>query len=160
MTVVVSDTSPIRALDFLDRLPILETLFGRVLIPPAVRDELTTPLPRFDAVDLSRYDFVEVRAPQDENRVQEFLQDLDRGESEALVLVLETGAKLLLIDELRGRRTAAQHGIAVLGALGVLVRAKARGLMPEIRPLIEKLDELEFFMSEQLKNDALRMAGE
>ena len=156
----MSDTSPIRALDFLGLLPVLQDLFGQVLIPPAVRDELISPLPRFGVVDLSKHDFIEVRSPRDEERVEEFQRQLDRGESEALALVLETGAKLLLIDELRGRRTAAQHGVAVLGALGVLVRAKARGLMPEIRPLIEKLDELEFFMSEQLKNDVLRMAGE
>lgn len=160
MTVVVSDTSPIRALDFLGLLPILQDLFGRVLIPPAVRDELISPLPRFQVIDLSSYKFIEVRAPQDEERVQEFLRELDRGESEALALALESGAKLLLIDELRGRRTAAEHGVTVLGALGVLLRAKARALIPEIRPLIEKLDELEFFMSTELKNDTLRLAGE
>lgn len=160
MIVVVSDTSPIRALDYLGLLPLLKDLFDRVLIPPAVRDELKLPLPKFSAIDLSIYDFFEVRTPLDSSRVQEFLRTLDRGESEALALALETGAQLILMDELRGRKAAARHGIVALGALGVLLRAKTRGQIPAIRPLIEKLDELEFYMSAELKNNALRLAGE
>jgi predicted nucleic acid-binding protein len=46
--IVVSDTSPIRALDFLGLLPILNDLVDRVLVPPAVRDELNSPLPQLD----------------------------------------------------------------------------------------------------------------
>jgi len=158
--IVVSDTSPIRALEFLGLLPILNDLFDRVLIPPAVRDELNSPLPRFDAVNLSNYDFIEVQAPQDRNQVEQLLRTLDRGEAEALALALETGSRLILMDERRGRATAAQHGVVALGALGVLLRAKVRGRIPAIRPLIEKLDELEFFMSEELMANVLRLAGE
>lgn len=158
--IVVSDTSPIRALEFLGQLPILGGLFERVLIPPAVKGELASPPPQLGVVDISKYDFVEVQAPQDENQVRQFLRTLDRGESEALALALETGTRLILIDELRGRAVAAQHSIVPLGALGVLLRAKSRGLIPAIRPLIDKLGELEFFMSEDLKNDVLRLAGE
>ena len=67
-------------------------------------------------------------------------------ESEALAIALETGAQLLLMDELRGRKAAINHGIVPLGALGVLLRAK--------------LDALEFYMSAELKTDVLRLAGE
>ena len=158
--IIVSDTSPIRALDFLERLPLLNDLFDRVLIPPAVRDELDSPPPRFRAVDLSKYDFIEIHAPQDQSRVHQFRLKLDQGESEALALALERGAQLILIDEQRGRKTAAQFGIVPLGTLGVLLRAKTHGHVPAIRPLIDKLDELEFFMSAELKNNALRLAGE
>lgn len=158
--IVVSDTSPIRALDYLGLLPILHELFDQVLIPPAVRDELTLPLPKFAAVELSRYDFVEVRNPQDQDRLTQLLRTLDRGEAEALTLALERHSPLILIDELKGRRVAAELGIVPLGAIGVLLRAKSRGLITEIRPHIEKLDELRFFMSAALKTNALRMAGE
>jgi len=93
--IVVSDTSPLRALDFLGLLPLLKVLFDHVLIPPAVRDELDAPLPQFAAIDVTAFDFIEVRNPQDINRIQEFLRTLDRGESEALALALETGAQLI-----------------------------------------------------------------
>jgi predicted nucleic acid-binding protein len=158
--IVVSDTSPIRALDFLGLLAVLDDLFDGVLIPPAVKVELDSPLSHFDVVDLSKFDFIVVQAPHDQDRVQQFLRTLDRGESEALALALETGTRLILMDERRGRAAAAQHGIVALGALGVLLRAKSRGIIPAIRPLIVKLDELEFFMSDELKNNVLRLAGE
>lgn len=40
---------------------------------------------------------------------------LDPGESEAIALVLEIGADLLLIDERRGRAEAHRLGIKLLG---------------------------------------------
>ena len=49
--IVVSDTSPIRALDFLDLVPILGTLFDRVFVPPTVNTELNSPPQQFDAID-------------------------------------------------------------------------------------------------------------
>ncbi len=141
-------------------LHVLNDLFERVLIPPAVKDELDAMRPGLSVGDLSTYGFVEVRAPQDQNQVQQFLRTLDRGESEALALALEIGTQLILMDESSGRAVAAQHSIVPLGALGVLLRAKSRGLIPVVRPLIDKLDQLGFFMSDELKNNVLRLAGE
>jgi predicted nucleic acid-binding protein len=158
--IIVSDTSPIRALGFLELLPLLSELFERVLVPPAVEAELLRSDARYAAIDLSNFSFIEVRAPQDKRRVEEFLQALDLGESEALVLAIENGVRLILMDEFRGRSVATQVGIQPLGALGVLLRAKSRGLIGTVRPLIERLDKLEFYMSAQLKENVLRLAGE
>lgn len=160
MTLVVSDTSPIRALDFLGQLPLLEKLFGKVLIPPAVRDELTSPLPKFTPVHLPRFSFIEVRGPRDTRQVQQLMQTLDAGESEAIALALEEHVKIILMDELKGRKFAERFGFVPLGALGVLLRAKRRSLIAAICPLIEELDELEFYMSHELKEQVLRLAGE
>ena len=57
MTVVVSDTSPIRALDFLCRLETLPILFGDVLLPPAVIDELARTSDRFRSIHVADYDY-------------------------------------------------------------------------------------------------------
>jgi predicted nucleic acid-binding protein len=157
---VVSDTSPIRALNFLGELSVLRMLFDRVLVPPAVNDELTLPLPQFAAVDLLQHDFIEIRSLQSRRQVQQLLYRLDLGESEALALALEARIPLVLMDEKAGRQIAAQHGIVALGTLGILLRAKRRGHFSEIRPLIEQLDELKFFMSSKLKESVLRLAGE
>ena len=40
MPIVVSDTSPIRALAHVGHLDLLGAIYGEVLIPPAVADEL------------------------------------------------------------------------------------------------------------------------
>jgi uncharacterized protein len=87
--VVVSDTSPLRALDFLGKLDILEKLFGEVILPPAVAEELTHPRPHFQPLDPKRYSFLHVSPPQDHEKVRALRKSLDPGESEALVLALE-----------------------------------------------------------------------
>src|SRR5438876_5034691 len=63
MSIVVSDTSPIRAFHFLRQISLLQRLFGAVIIPPAVANELIHPAHPFEPLDLSVIPFVEVRAP-------------------------------------------------------------------------------------------------
>lgn len=160
MSIVVSDTSPIRALNHLGLLDVLSQLFGRVLLPPAVLDELTRS-PRFGAVDLSQQEFIEVREPRDTARVQQFRENLDLGESEALALALEVDAEALLIDETAGRLFAKGQGVSVIGTLGVLSRAKTRGLVSQVGPLLDRLrTELGFFVSDELRAEFLRSVGE
>src|SRR5262245_50561356 len=101
MSIVVSDTSPIRAFHFLNQIPLLQRLFGNVIIPPAVANELIHPASQFVPLDLSLMPFVEIRAPQDQQRVAQFATSLDVGEAEAITLAVELGV-LLLIDEIDG----------------------------------------------------------
>lgn len=161
MSIVVSDTSPIRALNYLELLDVLGQLFDRVFIPPAVVHELTQPPTRFVAVDVSQHDFIEVRAPQDRAQVERLLQLLDSGESEALALALEVRAEALLIDESTGRSVAVGHGMPVIGTSGILARAKTRGHIMKVSPLLDKLrSELDFYVSDELRDEFLRSAGE
>ncbi len=161
VAIVVSDTSPIRALAHLSLLTLLPELFSEVRVPPAVDDELRRPpagLPRVDVRDLR---FVTIQAPRDRARVRELLRDLDPGESEALALAVEVGVSAVLIDESAGRRMAKQLRLLPVGALGVLIRAKQRGLVPEVVPLVDRLrSDLGFFISDQLRAEVQRLAGE
>ena len=106
MAVVVSDTSPIRALAFLKRLDLLAELFGTVLIPPAVAEELERPPPDLVVVRPALLPFVTIRAPTDVDRVRALLVELDRGEAEALCLAIEERISTVLIDEAAGRAAA------------------------------------------------------
>jgi predicted nucleic acid-binding protein len=161
VAIVVSDTSPVRALDHLGLLNVLAELFERVYLPPAVEQELLHPRPRFKVVDVGSYSFVEVRPPQDESRVSQYLQTLDPGESEALVLAQEIGADALLIDDAAARAVAVGEGMSVIGTLGILSRAKLRGRIAEAGPLLDRLRaELDFFVSDRLRAEFLRSVGE
>ncbi len=66
MSIVVSDTSPIRALAHLDHLRLLEGLFGEVLIPPTVVRELEQPRLRFKPVVVSGLSFVRFKRQRTE----------------------------------------------------------------------------------------------
>ena len=86
---------------------------------------------------------------------------LDLGESEALALALEINAEAILVDEMAGRTTATEIGVLAIGTLGILLRAKARGYVEEIRPLVQRLtDEVDFFVSDDLKRRVFERAGE
>lgn len=161
MIVVVSDTSPIRALAHLDRVELLRDLFATVLVPPAVVRELGQPSSGGPAVDVSAYTFLQMQQPADRNEVDRFLQSLDLGESEALALAEELHAGILLMDEAAGRAVGEQLGFLVVGTCGVLLRAKQRGLVAELKPLLDDLiDNLGFFVSRQLRSQVLMAAGE
>lgn len=98
--VVVADTSPINYLVLIEQIGILPRLFTRVLIPPAVFDELTHPAAPSPVREWTerRPIWLEVITPKD---TVPFAQ-LDPGESQAISLAGELGADVVLIDELAG----------------------------------------------------------
>lgn len=161
MSVVVSDTSPIRALDHLDLLSLLERLYGEVLVPPEVADELRSPDSALPPLDVGAIPGVRVQAPTDTGRVQRLLLTLDRGESEAIALALEVHAAALLVDERQARSVAASLGLRLVGVLAMLVRAKEMGLVSAVRPLMDRLrNGIDFRISTPLYAEIARLAGE
>ena len=87
-------------------------------------------------------------------------EQLDLGESKAIVLAHERQAEILLVDERRGRRRASQSGLTVLGTLGILLRAHELGLVERVQPLLDHLLLLPFRMSDALYAEVLRRAEE
>ena len=86
---------------------------------------------------------------------------LDAGEAEAIALALSLPQTTLRIDEVRGRRVATRLGLDVLDTAGVLLRAKRRGLVPAVRPLLDALREQHSFrLSNALYEQVAREAGE
>jgi predicted nucleic acid-binding protein len=152
--IVVSDTSSVSALLRIGHADLLQRLYGEVLIPEAVRDEL---LVYFTTVP----EFLHCRPVSDTGEVNRLCGELDLGEAEAIALAREMRADVLLIDELNGRRIAKREGIPIIGLMGVLATAKNKGLVVSIRPLIDKLEnEADFRFSAELKQDTLRLANE
>jgi uncharacterized protein len=161
VSVIISDTSPVRALAHLNRLDLLAALFDEVIVPPAVARELRNPPEDTAAVDPDLIPRCRVSAPPDEQRVAELLKELHRGESEAIALALELQVRAILVDERDADAVARRLGLEPLGVLGLLLRAKAAGLVTEIRPLVHELRRgLNFFMTDKLEARVLRTAGE
>ncbi len=75
-------------------------------------------------------------------------------------MALEHPGSTLLLDEKRARRFAAARGIALVGTAGVVLRAKQRGLIPTVRPVLDDLLATGFRLSDALYQGALRRAGE
>jgi len=162
--IVVSDTSPLSGLAVVGYLTLLQQLYQRVLIPPAVRDELVRGGEDDERiVFVLSLDWIEVRQPVNLQLVEALESDsnLDRGEAEAIVLAMELGADELLIDERLGRREAIRLGLSIVGLLGVLLVTKRHGLVAAIRPVIDDLiAQAGFRVSHQLYTEVLVAAGE
>ena len=152
--IVVSDTSCITSLIAIDRVRLLCDLFGTVVIPAAVAQELAVEhevLP----------DFVQVHTPRDRAAIEELMsRELDVGEAEAIVLAGELHADVLLIDESAGRAVAEERGLTILGLIGVLRRAKEERCISEVRPDLDALREAGFWIAPKLRKRFLTDMGE
>lgn len=156
--IVVSDTSPLTYLHQIGRLSILKTLYGEIIIPPAVEAELRA-APQFHE-DLD-WTVLRVVAPNSTERLNELLVELDRGESEAIVVALELRADLLLIDESSGREASRRMGIPITGLLGVLLEAKGQGLVASVTDDIKTLvDSTTFRIQPEVRDEIQRLGGE
>ena len=150
---VVSNSSPIIALDNIDQLSLLNSVFGEVLVPPAVWDEVTAKKPRMPGW-IRRLALEQPIAPE------VLSATLGPGEREAICLARELSTDLLLLDDLPARRLARALGFKIAGTMGVLLKAKEMGLIPRLRLLLEALVEADFRVSNELFGEVLRMAGE
>ena len=86
--------------------------------------------------------------------------DLDRGEWEVLNLAHHTPGALVIIDDGRARDHARRNQLRHTGTVGVLLRAKASGLIGEVGPLIQSLRQHGFRLDDAAFTTALRLAGE
>ena len=160
--IVVSDTSPINNLAAINQLHLLQQLYGTVVIPEAVYQELTDPdFPVAGAKEVQTFTWIQTRAVEDRTMVKALSSELDPGEAEAIVLALEMKAEQVLIDERRGRMIAAGLNLHYTGILGVLVEAKSQGFISTVKPLLDDLiNKAGFWVTEPLYKSVLRLVNE
>lgn len=152
MSVVVSDTSPLHYLILCGAETILPRLFQQVMIPPTVFRELqqpnTPPSVRQWADSLP--DWITVQTP----KLLNLALDVDAGELEAICLAKEIHAAAVLMDDRAGRSAAIHCGLAVVGTIGLLEQAAARGLI-ELPPAMARLRQTNARLDAELIRAAL-----
>jgi predicted nucleic acid-binding protein len=157
---IAVNTGPLIALGACGHLNLLARIHEPVLAPEAVVSELLRGGEKRDApvaVEIpSAFEVCALLGP-----VPVLLaQALDPGEAAVIALALERGVGLVAIDEQRGRMVARQLGLRVAGSIGILLRAKALGLLGAVRPCIEAMRANGIWLSDPLCERVLREAGE
>lgn len=147
MRAVISDNSPISALLLIGEIEVLPKIFGEVVVPRAVLEELRHP----DAPDIVRQWALQPPEWVTEASPNHLLLDLDLdlGETEAISLAAEYDGSLLIIDELKGRRVAISHGLLITGTVGILEQAAYQGLL-DFEAAGKKLRATDFRISKAL----------
>lgn len=151
---VVADASPIHYLTLIGCERILADLYGVVLIPPRVVDELTCQGAPGSVRELfaSEPPWLQVRAPLAQ---LDDAENLDEGERQAIALALDHApAVLLLIDDHAGRSSATRRRIRTLGTLGLLDLAATERLL-NVRRSLELLLSTNFRVSRTLVREVL-----
>jgi uncharacterized protein len=148
----ISNSSPLIAFERLNRLNLLQALTVTLLVPTAVQREVfgTKELPAWIVERPITQAFAQLA----------FSARLGQGEREAIVLAMEVGNCVLLLDDLAARRSAEALGITVVGTVGLLVLAKRRGLLSSLKPSLDLLTAYDFRISPKLYARILVEVGE
>ncbi|MBM4340538.1 MAG: DUF3368 domain-containing protein [Deltaproteobacteria bacterium] len=157
---LICNTSPFQYLYQLELLNILQVLAERVIVPPAVVDELTEGRNLgLNLPDLSSLSWITVRRPVSEPAVP-LVADLGPGETEVLMLAFELPGAVVVLDDALARLIAETLGFHLKGTWGLLLDAKRLGIIPAVKPLIDQLHALRFRIAPQTRAVVLKLAGE
>jgi predicted nucleic acid-binding protein len=148
--VIISDTSCLILLDNIGELDLLYKLYGTIITTAEVKLEFGKDLPAW----------FEIKEPQDKNYQSIIENTVDKGEASTIALAIEYDDCLLIIDDLKGRKFALQLGLHIIGTMGVIVDAKLSGIISSIKPLIQKIRNTNFRITQEIEKLMLSKAGE
>jgi predicted nucleic acid-binding protein len=156
---VISDASPVTNLIQVKKLSLLNQLFGQIIITTAVYNELCEIAVQKQIIDNESW--IKVVELPDREILNKLLERLDKGEAESIALAIYLHADFLLIDETIGRTIAENMGLKIVGLLGILIKAKAEGIIPLVKPLVDDLIfKAGFYIHKDLYNKVIHLSNE
>ncbi|MBC8486326.1 MAG: DUF3368 domain-containing protein [Bacteroidetes bacterium] len=148
--IVITDTSCLIILHKIGNLELLRLLYNTIVTTPEVKEEWGRELPDWITIEKAK-----------NNRYQKIIEtQVDKGEASVIALALEKEDTLMLLDDLKARKLAKRIHLKFTGTLGIIHKAKQAGLIFKVRPLIEKLRETDFRISENVIGEILKLSGE
>lgn len=160
--IVVSDAGPLIHLSLVSSLGLLREVYGRILIPGLVYDEVVKKGEGLaGSVEVAGADWIEVASPSSESDLFRLLRThLHAGEAAAICLAVDRKAQWILSDDRPARLAAEALGFQVKGTLGILAMSKREGLIPAAAPLLRRLQDCGVWLAEDLVAKVLHDLGE
>ncbi len=160
---VVSNTGPLIGLAKVNQLSLLKSMYREVLIPPMVHKELMGKVGmESDQIDSALQDFINVKELKTlEPATESALADLDEGEKQAIALAATVKKDvLLLLDDRAGREAAKKLNVPTTGLIGILLLAKEKGLIKNVKSLLDEIRNHGYWLSDEVIEVARKLAGE
>ncbi len=156
--IVVSNATPLISLASIGKVEILQEIFNEIIIPQAVYNEIKYKESYgYKEVDS---DFIKVMSIKGEVYRDLLLSQLDLGESETIILAKELKADLVIIDENIAYKIAKNSGLDVIRTLTILLKAKEKGIIKELKPLLDEMIMKGRWYSARVYENFLKKAGE
>ncbi len=158
--IAVSNAGPLIALAKIGRFALLRSIFGRLIIPQAVYDEVViagTGRPGSDETRQACDAWIEITPVQNTSVARSLVTKLGRGKSEAIALAVALAADVVLLDDSKARAVADFMGLRVSGTVGVLAQAHRTGLLIDLRQTLDELCANGFRVSAEVYPQALTL---
>lgn len=149
-SIIITDTSCLIILDKIGAFNILHQAFKNIITTPEIQQEFGSELPQW----------IKIKSVKDTTLKEVFEETVDPGEASAIALAMETSNAILIIDDLKGRKLASRMALNFMGTIGLLVKAKEYGVIPAVKPHIEKIQATDFRISSSLVDLVLERTGE
>lgn len=147
---IISDTSILILFSKINHLDLLKNVYTELIITPEIAEEFGEELP----------DWIRVQAASNKE-YQEILElQIDFGEASAIALAKELKNTLLLLDDLKARKLANRLNLKITGTLGIIHKAKQLGFIDKIKPVIQKLLDTDFRISQNIIEELLSLNNE
>lgn len=147
---IISDTSCFIILSKIGELDLLNKVYGEIITTPDIASEYGEVLPNW----------VKIETVVDKYKQQLLEMQIDKGESSAIALAIETPNSTVILDDYKARKIAQQLGLNYTGTIGVIIKAKLSGVIPSIKPILEKMNDTNFRLSVDVQLQALKEAKE
>jgi len=148
--VVISDTSILILFYKIDEFNLLKKVYTELITTPEIAEEFGDELPKW----------IKIQEVSDKKYQKLLETQVDAGEASAIALAVEFDNVILLLDDLRARKLAKSLKLNITGALGVIHKAKQMSIIKKIKPLIDKLLETDFRISDNIIDELLKLNNE
>jgi predicted nucleic acid-binding protein len=148
--IIISDTSCFIILKNIGEFHLLQKLYSKITTTIEIATEFGEPLP----------EWIEILSVKSKDTQRLLEMQIDKGESSAIALALEISDSLLILDDIKARKVATQLGLSITGTLGIIIKAKLEGIIPSVIPILNKIKQTDFRLSNEVESQVLKAAME
>lgn len=160
--IVVCDSSPLIALAKIGFFPLLQKLYGSLIISSEVYAEVVIAGAGLaGAADTSHSPWIEVRQIKNpaDLAIAQIQFGLGAGELSTMILAKEIQADLVILDDLAARKLAQKEGFSVQGCVAILESCYRKGYLADLQGAYEQLLRRGVYLNRQILNLSLKAFG-
>jgi len=147
---IIADTSCLIILSKIGELDLLRKMYVKIYTTDEISFEYGDQLP----------EWIEIVKVKDKYKQQLLELQIDKGEASLIALALETPDSTLILDDYKARKIAEKLKLNFTGTLGIIIKAKQKGIIPSVKLIIQKMKETNFRIDSNLESEILKKSDE